>query len=389
MIGLGFDARTASRIVLCHQIGPSISSDHMAFDLVTRRVRRPTLTMALKLFGAIIFSSATVVYAGAIRAEALIDSTLNASGQGFAAIIQWGGAGDKLTGTYDSFGVSFNKSDTDSPYSTQSNHCLIRAVVSGSTINVSLTGCSNTSVDGSYVAHDEGSSFLFTFPSSTGTLVSIKFKAGSISKYNGAVSETKLLARQGNGLATYASDNQPEQTYFAPTFSRPFKVNSKWFDVMTQQINSAPDHADSKLGAWVLQWSSGFWFRDKELAIDSFSPAGSPFPLKLGQKVTAYAIEQSWMSFSEYDVVAYLKHHWQLVSFAKDHRIKSSFIPNGATTWSIQGPIFVESVMGCIGTKHCGTVKVTYKFNRVANGGAVFTAVDQSGPPFAFTAKKS
>jgi hypothetical protein len=34
-------------------------------------------------------------------------------------------------------------------------------------------------------------------------------------------------------------------------------------------------------------------------------------------------------------------------------------------------------------------VKVTYKFNRVANGGAVFTAVDQSGPPFAFTAKKS
>ena len=154
MIGLGFDARTASRIVLCHQIGPSISSDHMTFDLVTRRVRRPTLTMALKLFGAIIFSSATVVYAGAIRAEALIDSTLNASGQGFAAIIQWGGAGDKLTGTYDSFGVSFNKSDTDSPYSTQSNHCLIRAVVSGSTINVSLTGCSNTSVAVSYTHLD-------------------------------------------------------------------------------------------------------------------------------------------------------------------------------------------------------------------------------------------
>ena len=103
-----------------------------------------------------------------------------------------------------------------------------------------LTGCSNTSVNGSYVAHEEGSNFLFTFPSSTGTLVSIKFKAGSISTYNGEVSAAKLLARQGNGLATYASNYQPEQTYFAPTL----KIND--LEVHSLQMGPQPGRLEAR-----------------------------------------------------------------------------------------------------------------------------------------------
>ena len=49
----------------------------------------------------------------------------------------------------------------------------------------------------------------------------------------------------------------------------------------------------------------------------------------------------------------------------------------------------MKSVLGCIGTKHCGSVKITYRFNKLARGGAVFTIVDQSGPSFAFIDEKS
>jgi hypothetical protein len=250
-------------------------------------------------------------------------------------------------------------------------------------------GCSDASFDGSYVAHEKGSRFLFTFPSVAGTLVNVTFKSGSIGSYNRAVSAAKLFAQQGNGLVTYESEYQPAQTYFSPTFSRPFKIVSTWFDVMTQQINSAPAHFDSRVGAWVLQWSSGGWLREKQLAIDTLTPPGSPFALKLGQKVTAYAIEQSWMGFSEYDVVAYVKHHWQLVPFAKDVTPSKTFLPDGPTTWLIKVPVFVKSVMGCIDTKHCGKVKITYTFNGYASGGVVFSFTSQSGPSFAFVNVKS
>src|ERR1017187_2604998 len=133
-----------------------------------------------------------VLLDGAVRAGASIDTTLESSGAGIAAIIQWGGSGNKLIGTYDSFSVTNDQSNTESPYSTESIHCSIQGVVSGSTINVSLMSCTNASVNGSYVAHENGSKFVFTFPSSAGTLVSVTYKSGSIRSYNRAVSAAKL-----------------------------------------------------------------------------------------------------------------------------------------------------------------------------------------------------
>jgi hypothetical protein len=344
----------------------------------TRMTKKIQVAMAI-----MILVIGTVLFTGANRAVASIDSTLDSSGVGFAAIIQWGGSGNKLTGTYDSFGVTDDQSNTETPYSTESDHCSIQGIVSGSTINVNLMGCSDATSDGSDVAHEKGSMFLLTFPSSTGTLVSITFKSGSIGSYNRAVSAAKLFARQGNGLVTYESAYEPAQVYFSPTFSRPFKVESSWFDVMTQQINSAPDHIDSRVGAWVLRWSKYGWVREKQLTIDTFTPPGRPFALKLGPKVTAYGIEQSWMDFSEYDVVAYISHHWLLVPFVTDKRLRKAFLPNGPTTWKIEGPLFVKSVMGCI-SKHCGKVIITYSFNEYGSGDAQFGITNQSGPSFAF-----